>query len=65
MLVFFSARRLKPDAWPQFRRAWEPDDVASVRGDEEAELKRQEAMAAFTRDVPMEGNYEVIEEIKP
>ncbi len=24
MLVFFSARRLKPGAWDQFRRAWEP-----------------------------------------
>jgi heme-degrading monooxygenase HmoA len=23
MLVFFSARRLKPGAWDQFRRAWE------------------------------------------
>ena len=25
MLVFFSARRLKPGAWDAFRRAWEPD----------------------------------------
>jgi heme-degrading monooxygenase HmoA len=25
MLVFFSARRLKPGAWDQFRRAWEGD----------------------------------------
>jgi hypothetical protein len=24
MLVFFSARRLKPGAWEQFRRAWDP-----------------------------------------
>jgi heme-degrading monooxygenase HmoA len=23
MIVMFSARRLKPDAWEQFRRAWE------------------------------------------
>jgi hypothetical protein len=98
MLVFFSARRLKPDAWPQFRRAWEPEgdlpegttaiyharnvkdpdevisfgifdgepeDVSSVRGDEQAELKRQDAMAAFTKNVPLEGIYEVIEEIRP
>ena len=26
MLVFFSARRLKPGAWEQFRRAWDPGD---------------------------------------
>src|ERR1700761_1913727 len=24
MLVFFTARRLKPGAWEQFRRAWDP-----------------------------------------
>jgi hypothetical protein len=24
MLVFFTARRLKPGSWDQFRRAWEP-----------------------------------------
>jgi heme-degrading monooxygenase HmoA len=26
MLVMFSARRLKPGAWEQFRRAWDPGD---------------------------------------
>jgi heme-degrading monooxygenase HmoA len=26
MLVMFSARRLKPGAWEQFRRAWEPSE---------------------------------------
>jgi hypothetical protein len=26
MLVMLSARRLKPDAWDQFRRAWDPGD---------------------------------------
>jgi heme-degrading monooxygenase HmoA len=26
MIVMFSARRLKPGAWDQFRRAWEPGD---------------------------------------
>ena len=26
MIVMFSARRLKPGAWEQFRRAWEPED---------------------------------------
>lgn len=99
MLVFFSGRRLKPGAWDQFRRAWEPGDgempdsavaiyharnvkdpdevisfgifdldrdaISSVRGEEKAELARQDAMAAFTQNVPLEGIYEVIEEIKP
>jgi hypothetical protein len=36
-----------------------------VRGDEAAELKRQEAMAQFVEDVPLEGVYEVVEQIKP
>ena len=27
MIVMFSARRLKPGAWEQFRRAWDPDDA--------------------------------------
>ena len=27
MIVMFSARRLKPGAWDQFRRAWDPDDA--------------------------------------
>ena len=26
MLVMFSARRLKPGSWEQFRRAWDPGD---------------------------------------
>jgi heme-degrading monooxygenase HmoA len=25
MIVMFSARRLKPGSWEQFRRAWDPD----------------------------------------
>jgi hypothetical protein len=98
MLVFFSARRLKPGSWEQFRRAWEPEDaelpagaviyharnlkdedevisfgifdvdrdgMSSIRGEEQAELARQDAMAAFTQNIPLEGVYEVIEEIKP
>src|SRR4029079_318398 len=27
MIVMFSARRLKPGAWDQFRRAWDPGDT--------------------------------------
>jgi heme-degrading monooxygenase HmoA len=41
------------------------DGISAVRGDEQAELKRQDAMAAFTKNVPLEGIYEVIEEIRP
>lgn len=26
MIVMFSARRLKPGAWEQFRQAWDPGD---------------------------------------
>lgn len=26
MIVMFTARRLKPDAWEQFREAWDPGD---------------------------------------
>jgi|SRR6476659_2369059 hypothetical protein len=42
-----------------------PEAVSAVRGDEAAELKRQDAMAAFVENVPLEGVYEVVEEIKP
>ena len=42
-----------------------PEAVSAVRGDEAAELKRQDAMAAFVETVPLEGVYEVVEEIKP
>ncbi len=103
MLVFFSARRLKPERWEQFREAWGPtgeelkqdipegavavyharnikdhDEVISfgifdldasavsaVRGDEQEELKRQDAMAQFVHDIPLEGVYEVVEEVRP
>lgn len=27
MIVMFTARRLKPGAWEQFRRAWDPEDA--------------------------------------
>jgi heme-degrading monooxygenase HmoA len=27
MIVMFSARRLKPGGWEQFRRAWDPGDA--------------------------------------
>jgi hypothetical protein len=40
-------------------------DRDAVRGDEEEELKRQEAMGKAVHDTPLEGVYEVIEEIRP
>ncbi len=102
MLVFFSDRYLKPGAWEQFRRAWQPgddgdlpegvvaiyharnvkdenevisfgifdgtrEDISRIRGggDPDAELRRQDAMAPFVKNVFAEGIYEVVEEIKP
>jgi hypothetical protein len=41
------------------------DSVNQIRGSEEDELKRQEAIAKHVHDIPLEGVYEVIEEIKP
>ncbi len=32
MIVMFTARRLKPGAWEQFRRAWDPGDEARPPG---------------------------------
>ena len=99
MIVMFSARRLKPGAWDQFRRAWDPGDekppgfqrayhARNVRDEDEVisfclfdasleefrawraehddlELKRQDAMAAFVKNVPAEGIYEVVEVVEP
>jgi hypothetical protein len=36
-----------------------------VRGSEEEELKRQEDIAKYVHDTPLEGVYEVVEEIRP
>jgi hypothetical protein len=41
------------------------DAVPVIRGDESTELKRQEEMGKHVKDVPLEGIYEVVEEIKP
>ena len=32
MIVMFTARRLKPGAWDQFRRAWEPEGAGRPPG---------------------------------
>ena len=41
------------------------DQVSVIRGTEEDELKRQEAIALHVHDIPLEGIYEVVEEIRP
>ena len=101
MLVFFSARRLKPGSFDQFRRAWQPgegqddlpegavaiyharnrkdpdevisfgifdvgrDSIDAIRGEAESEAKRREEMDKHVHDIPLEGIYEVVEEIRP
>ena len=67
-VAIYHARNLKdPDEVISFG-IFEGDDadaVAAVRGDGDAELRRQDAMAEFVHDIPLEGVYEVIEEIRP
>ena len=41
------------------------DSLDVVRGSEEEELKRQEEIGKHVHDTPLEGIYEVVEEIKP
>jgi hypothetical protein len=41
------------------------NELHVIRGSDEDELKRQDAMAEFVRNIPLEGVYEVVEEIKP
>jgi hypothetical protein len=43
------------------------EDINKIRGggSEEAELKRQDEMAPFVKNVQAEGIYEVIEELRP
>jgi hypothetical protein len=42
----------------------ERDSISVIRGSGEDELKRQEEMAQHVHDIPLEGVYEVVEEIK-
>lgn len=62
--IYHARNRKDPDEVISFG-IFDLDDPSAVRGDEQAELKRQDAMGAFVHDVPLEGVYEVIEEIKP
>ena len=43
------------------------EDISKIRGggDPDAELRRQEEMAPFVKNVFAEGIYEVIEELRP
>jgi hypothetical protein len=41
------------------------DSLDLVRGSEEDELKRQEEIGKYVHDVPLEGVYEVVEELRP
>ena len=40
------------------------DSLDLVRGSEEEELKRQEEIAKYVHDTPLEGIYEVVEELR-
>jgi hypothetical protein len=67
LVAVYHARNVKdPDEVISFG-LFEGDaaSIAETRGDEAAELRRQDAMAEFVHDVPLEGVYEVIEEINP
>jgi hypothetical protein len=62
--IYHARNRKDPDEVISFG-IFDIDDPAAIRGDEQAELARQDAMAAFVQNIPLEGVYEVIEEIKP
>ena len=41
------------------------DSISVIRGEAESEAKRQEEIAKHVKDTPLEGIYEVLEEIRP
>jgi hypothetical protein len=41
------------------------DSIEVIRGSEEEELKRQEDISKHVHDTPLEGIYEVVEELRP
>lgn len=66
-VAIYHARNVKnPDEVISFG-LFDADRAAleEMDGDEGTEQRRQEAMAEFIEGVPLEGVYEVIEEIKP
>ena len=64
-VAIYHARNVKDEDEVISFGIFDVEDRSEVRAPEEQELKRQDAMAAFIKNVPMEGVYEVIEEIKP
>jgi hypothetical protein len=59
MIVMFSARRLKPGAWEQFRRAWDSDDQTMPPGFQRAYHARN----IRDEDEAVAGVYEVIDAV--
>jgi hypothetical protein len=41
------------------------DSIDVIRGSDQDELKRQEEIAKYVHDTPLEGIYEVVEEMRP
>jgi hypothetical protein len=41
------------------------DSIDAIRGEAESEAKRREEMDKHVHDIPLEGIYEVVEEIRP
>jgi heme-degrading monooxygenase HmoA len=62
MIVMFSARRLKPGAWDQFRRAWEPEGdkpPGFVRAYHARNIRDEDEVISFGLfDMTIEGYHE-------
>ena len=65
--VIYHARRVKDEdevisfgIFPVQRAS-----IDQIRGDKESTAKREEEIAKHVKDVPMEGIYEVVEELRP
>ena len=66
LIIFTHARNIKDDAEVISFGIFDidRDSLHVVRGSEEEELKRQEEIAKYVHDTPLEGIYEVVEEIR-
>ncbi len=64
--VMYHARNIKDDAEVISFGIFDIDrnSLDVVRGSEEDETKRQEEIAKYVHDTPLEGIYEVVEEIR-
>jgi hypothetical protein len=63
--VIYHARNVKDEVISFGIFPVERDSIEVIRGSEEDELKRQEEIAKYVHDTPLEGIYEVVEEIRP